>query len=148
MVVVLEDDVRQLELAGALDVDLARPVDHDFRDGLVTEQRLQRTKADDLVGDLLEHPDPLGPGEGEALLVDDLAEDLLDLTANLDLIRQVQLGIKILDDPTLDTELDVPEGLSHGRLRGEPLDRPSRGRASARAPRACRDGRLPSAPRP
>ena len=32
VVVVLEDDVRELELARALDVDLARAVDHDLRD--------------------------------------------------------------------------------------------------------------------
>ena len=109
VVVVLEDDVRELELAGALDVDLARPVDHDLRDGLVAEERLQRTEADDLVRDLLEHPDALGAGEGEALLVDDLAEDLLDLAADLDLVGQVELGVQVLDDPVLDPELDVPE---------------------------------------
>ena len=54
--------------------------------GLVAEERLQRTEADDLVGDLLEHPDALGAGQGEAFLVDDLAEDLLDLAADLDLV--------------------------------------------------------------
>src|SRR3990172_1180788 len=64
VVVVLEDGVRQLEFAGPLDVDLARAVDHDLRDRLVPKERLQRPEADDLVGDLLEHPDPLGPGAG------------------------------------------------------------------------------------
>ena len=61
-------------LAAALDVDLARAVDHDFGDALVAQQRLERTEADDLVGDLLEHARALGAGEGEALLVDRLAE--------------------------------------------------------------------------
>ena len=55
VVVVLERDVGQLELAGALDVDLARAVDHDLGDALVAQQRLERAEADDLVGDLLEH---------------------------------------------------------------------------------------------
>src|SRR5262245_24071132 len=91
VVVVLEDDVRELELAGPLDVDLARPVDHDFRDRLVAEEGLQRAEADDLVGDLLEHPDALGAGQGEAFLVDDLAEDLLDLAPDLDLVAEVEL---------------------------------------------------------
>ena len=112
MVVVLEDDVRQLELARALDVDLARAVDHDLRDGVVTEERLERPEADDLVGDLLEHPDALGAGEGQALLVDDPAEDLLDLAPDLDLVRQVELRVQVLDDAVLDPELDVPERLA------------------------------------
>ena len=91
VVVVLERDVGQLQLAGTLDVDLARAVDHHFRDALVTQQWLQRTQADDLIGDLLQHPDALRAGEGEALLLDDLAEDLLDLAPDLDLVGQVEL---------------------------------------------------------
>ena len=112
VVVVLEDDVRQLELARALDVDLARAVDHDLGDGVVTEERLERPEADDLVGDLLEHADALGAGEGQALLVDDPAEDLLDLAPDLDLVGQVELRVQVLDDAVLDPELDVPERLA------------------------------------
>ena len=103
-------------LPRALDVDLARAVDHDFRDRLVAEQRLQRAEADDLVGDLLEHPDALGAGQGEAFLVDDLAEDLLDLAPDLDLVGQVELRVEVLDDPALDPELDVAERLADRRL--------------------------------
>ena len=123
VVVVLEDDVRQLELARALDVDLARAVDHDFRDGVVTEERLQRPEADDLVGDLLEHADALGAGEGQALLVDDPAEDLLDLAPDLDLVGQVELRVQVLDDAVLDPELDVPERLARRQLGDEPRRR-------------------------
>src|SRR3954452_16970862 len=137
VVVVLEDDVRQLELAGPLDVDLPRPVDHDLRDGLVAEEGLQRTEADDLVGDLLEHPDALGARQGEAFLVDDLAEDLLDLAAHLDLVRQVELRVEVLDDPALDPELHVPERLPDGSLGHQPR-RGGRGRATARGGRRCR----------
>ena len=132
VVVVLEDDVRQLELAGALDVDLARAVDHDLGDGLVAQERLERAEADDLVGDLLEHPDALGAGQGEALLVDDLAEDLLDLAADLDLVGQVELRVQVLDDPALDPELDVPERLADRGLGDQPLGR----RSPAAAPPA------------
>ena len=120
VVVVLEHDVRQLELARALDVDLARAVDHDLGDGLVAEERLERPEADDLVGDLLEHADTLGAGQGEAFLVDDLAEDLLDLAAHLDLVGQVELRVQVLDHPVLDPELDVPERLRTGGLGDEP----------------------------
>src|SRR6185369_16482724 len=119
VVIVLEDDVRQLQLARSLDVDLARAVDHDFRDGVVTQERLQRPEADDLVGDLLEHPDALGASEGQALLVDDAAEDLLDLATDLDLVGEVQLRIQVLDDPVLDPELDVAEGFAGGELGDE-----------------------------
>ena len=90
---------------------------------LVAQQRLERAEADDLVGDLLEHPDALGAGQGEAFLVDDLAEDLLDLAPDLDLVGQVELRVQVLDDPVLDPELDVPERLPDGRLAGQPRRR-------------------------
>src|SRR3954451_19325840 len=131
VVVVLEDDVRQLEAAGPLDVDLPRAVDHHLGDGLVAQERLQRTEADDLVRDLLEHADALGAREGEALLVDDLAEDLLDLAAHLDLVGQVELRVEVLDDPGLDPELDVAERLADRRGRAEPLARRLCGRRRA-----------------
>jgi hypothetical protein len=79
VIVVLEREVRELELAGSLDVDLPRTVDHDLGDGLVAKERLERPESDDLVGDLLEHAYPLGARQGEAFLVDRDAEDLLDL---------------------------------------------------------------------
>ena len=91
VLIVLESHVGQLDLAAALDVDLARAVDHDFSDALVAQERLERTKADDLVGDLLEHARALGAGEGEALSVECPTERLLDLTPNLDLVGQVEL---------------------------------------------------------
>ena len=139
VVVVLEDHVRELELARALDVDLARAVDHDLRDGVVTEERLQRPEADDLVGDLLEHAHALGAGEGQALLVDDPAEDLLDLAPDLDLVRQVELRVQLLDDPVLDPELDVPERLAGGQLGDEPR-RGRGGRAPAPPPSGVTPG--------
>ncbi len=119
-------------LPRALDVDLARAVDHDLGDALVAQERLERAEADDLVGDLLQHPDALGAREGEALLVDDLAEDLLDLAADLDLVGQVELGVEVLDDPLLDAELGVPERLAHGRLREHPRRRARRWRGAVR----------------
>ena len=133
VVVVLEDDVRELELARPLDVDLARAVDHDFRDRLVAQEGLERAEADDLVGDLLEHPDALGAGQGEAFLVDDLAEDLLDLAPDLDLVGQVELRVEILDDPALDPELDVAERLPDRRLGHQALRRRRRRRAAGSA---------------
>jgi hypothetical protein len=121
VVVVLEDHVGQLELAVPLDVDLARAVDHDLGDRLVAEERLERPEADDLVGDLLQHPDPFGAGQGQAFLLDDLAEDLLDLAADLDLVGEVELRVQVGDYAALDPELDVPERFANGRGGKESL---------------------------
>jgi len=85
------------------------------------KERLERPQADDLVGDLLEHADALCTSKSEALLVDDPAEDLFDLAPDLDLIGQVELGIKVLDDPGLNPELDLSEGFPDGGLIQEAL---------------------------
>ena len=87
VLVVLERDVGQLDLARALDVDLARAVDHHFGDGLVAQQRLDRAEADDLVGDLLQHTRSLGAGQRQPFGIEGASERLFDLAANLDLIR-------------------------------------------------------------
>ncbi len=59
-VLVLECEVGELDPAPALDEDLLWPVDHDLADLRVTQQRLERPEADDLVEEDLH----------EALLVD------------------------------------------------------------------------------
>src|SRR5437762_2072283 len=93
VLVVLERHVRELQATLTLDVDLLRAVDHHLGDRLVAEQWLQRAKAQDLVGYLLEHAYPLGAREGQALLVGDLHEELFDLAAALDLFCEVELGL-------------------------------------------------------
>ena len=85
---------------------------------LVAQQRLERTEADDLVGDLLEHALALGAREGEALGVERAAEGVLDLAPNLDLVGQVELGVEVGDDALLDAELGVAERLAQ-RYLGE-----------------------------
>ena len=51
VLIVAELNVRELELAAPLDVDLLGPVDHDVGDALVPEQRLERPEADHVVDD-------------------------------------------------------------------------------------------------
>ena len=97
-----------------LDVDLLRAVDHHLGDRLVPQERLERPEAQDLVGDLLEHPHALGAGEGQALLVGDLAEELLDLAPDLDLVREVELRVELVDEPVLDAVLRLAERLARG----------------------------------
>ena len=119
VLVVLEGDVGHLQATLTLDVDLLRPVDHDFSDGLVAQERLQRAEAQDLVGDLLEHAHPLGAGEGQTLLVGDLAEQLLDLATDLDLVGQVELRIQLVDEPVLDAVLRLAERFAGGHCSKE-----------------------------
>ena len=54
VLVVQEDGVDALDLPARLDVDVRRAVDHDLGDGVVAEQRLQRTEARDVVDHLLD----------------------------------------------------------------------------------------------
>ncbi len=131
VLVVLERHVGELQPALTLDVHLLRTVDHDLGDGLVAEERLQRAKAQDLVGDLLEHPDPLGAGEGQALLVGDLPEELLDLAPDLHLVREVQLGVELVDQAVLDAVLRLAEGLAGRQRTREAARRRRRARAGA-----------------
>ena len=136
VLVVLERHVGELQLALALDVDLLRPVDHHLGEGLVAQERLERAEAQDLVGDLLEHADALGAREGEALLVGDLAEELLDLAPDLDLVRQVELGVQLVDEPVLDAELRLAERLASRHGAREPRRRgPRRSRRAVPAGR-------------
>jgi hypothetical protein len=52
MGVVDEPDIGALEPAASLDVDLVERVDHDLRDRVVAQERLERAVAEDVVGQL------------------------------------------------------------------------------------------------
>src|SRR5438445_116958 len=98
-----ERDVRELQLALALDVRAERPVDHDLGDGVVVQERLDRTESEDLVHDLLEHSLTLDARDDDAFLVDELVEHLLD--GRLDRLRvgEVEPRVEVVDDPALQT---------------------------------------------
>ena len=115
MLVVLEGHVGELQATLTLDVDLLRTVDHHLGDRLVPQQRLQWAEAQDLVGDLLEHAHALGARQGQALLVGDLPEELLDLASDLDLVGQVELRIELVDEPVLDAVLRLAERFARGQ---------------------------------
>ena len=71
------------ELAAALHVDLLRAVHHDFGDGLVAEQLVDRPVAEHVVGDRLHEHLALGDGEREALLAEGSEQLLVDLAPEL-----------------------------------------------------------------
>src|SRR6185503_5559191 len=78
VLVVLERDVGEHELALALGVDAERSVDHDFSDGVVVQEWLDRPEPEDLVEDRLEHLLTLDARDDGAFLVEELVEHLLD----------------------------------------------------------------------
>ena len=88
--------VDRVELAVALDVDRVGAVDHDLGDLAVAQQRLQRAVAEDLVGDLLGDPRPVGERQRRFLGVDHVLEGLTDLGLELVL---VQVRVVAAGDP-------------------------------------------------
>ena len=72
-----------VQLPGALHVDRVPVVDHDLRDLWVTDERLQRAEAQDAVTDLSNDEQLLLRGEWTLLVVEELAEALVDQTFEL-----------------------------------------------------------------
>src|SRR5205823_13746759 len=83
LLLVVELRARPIELPRALDVDRVPVVDHDLRDLRVTDERLQRAEAQDAVTDLSDDEQLLLRGERTLLVVQELAEPLVDQTLEL-----------------------------------------------------------------
>ena len=77
--------VGERELAAALDVDVVGAVHHDFGDGVVAEQLVDRPVAEHVVGHRLHEHLALGDGEREALLRERPVQLLVDLAPQLGL---------------------------------------------------------------
>ena len=123
---------RALELAGALDVDPVVRVDHDLRDGVVAQERLERAVAEDVVGDLADELPPLLPRQRRAVereLLRDRAQDALGevlVRLPLEELRAEPLDARVVD-AGLQLGVRVDVGLSVGAIGW-----PSVGCASAR----------------
>ena len=100
--------------AVALDVDLVRAVDHDLGDGLVVEQRLNRTEGQDVGGDRFEEARALDPGEEHPLVVEQLVEHPFDPPAHLDVPPTSWRGVKLGHQAPLEAALQLPQ------IRGAP----------------------------
>src|SRR5690606_17432787 len=125
VLVALEGERHALDFTLALDVDVFGAVDHDFSNGVVLEQGLQRAKAQDLSRNLLEQAVALGPGEDNVLLVQDLLEQLLDGGAHLghlrDVHRRIQLGQQAVLHAHFQVQVGVALGVNAGRNHPPPL---------------------------
>ncbi len=83
MAVVAEGNVRQVELAAALDVDLVRPVHHHFGDILVGQQRLERPQPHHVVDEVGDEALLLDLVEADLLLGEQLGDEAADLRHQL-----------------------------------------------------------------
>ena len=79
VLVVQEVAVDPFDLAAALDVQVARPVDHDLGDRLVEQERVERPEAADLADQLLGQVLALVVGDRETVDVEDAVDDGIDL---------------------------------------------------------------------
>ena len=113
--VVREAHRRLVQPALTLDPDLARPVDHDLRDGVVREEALERPVAEDVVGDL--RREPLAVVSRDAGLAGEVAPDVGDhAVANADRVDCLagQLRAELADHEHVDRVLQVGERLPRG----------------------------------
>src|SRR3954447_22581641 len=109
MLVVVENDIALGQLALALDVNIARPIDHDLANLGIIEQYFQRPKAQDIRRNALKHPGALGSGQHNVLAVKERVEDIFHLLAHFGGIRKIELWVKLADQLVLDTAADVRE---------------------------------------
>ena len=112
MRVVAEAHRRLVQAALTLDPDLARPVDHDLRDGVVGQEALERAVAEDVVRDLVREAlaviarDARLAGEVPA----DVGDDAVAHTHRVERLAR-QLRAELADDEHVDRVLEVGERL-------------------------------------
>ena len=127
VLVVEEVAVDPLDLAAALDVEVARAVDHDLGDRLVGEQRIERPEAADLADQLLGQVLALVMGHRESVDADDALDDRIDLDPELLRILDIEQRIEGDHDFGLEAQPDLVQqvlaGMDRGRRRGHDRDR-------------------------
>ena len=95
-------------------------VDHDLGDIGIAQVRLQRAVTENLVGDLLSHPRPVGDGQRRLVSLQHRLERLSDLELKLALVEVgvIELGTEDLEQTLVDAALDRRERI--GRPPGPP----------------------------
>ncbi len=108
MAIVTEDDVRPLELAPPLYVDLLGPVHEDVGDGPILHQRLEGTETERLVLDLDDELLALGAAEGRVVSRDHVLDDAANLLLDRVERQDVQLGqVQTFDELSMDAGLQL-----------------------------------------
>ena len=115
VLVVQEIAVDSLDLACPLDIHVAWPVDHDLRDRLVEQERIERPEAPDLPDQLLDQVRLLVTRDRKAFRRDDAFDDRRDFGAELVRIREVEKGVEGGHDLGLKPEPDLVQQLLAGR---------------------------------
>ena len=117
MLLVAELNLRQLQLALALDIGLERAVDHDVRDGRIGQQLFERPQAQQFVDQHLLKRELLAAVERELQLGEHLANDRAELLGELVLAeRGGRLGVHALQEAGEHLLLDLVD------RRLEPVD--------------------------
>src|SRR5215213_11792274 len=107
MLIVVENHIALGELALALDINITRPIDHDFANLGIVEQYFQRPEAQNICCNALEHPRALGSGQHNILAVENSIEDIFDLLTHLGGIRKIKLWVKLANQLILNTAANV-----------------------------------------
>ena len=110
MLVVQEDGIDAEDLAGPLDVDLRRAIDHDLGDRFIVEERLQRPETGDVIDHLEDQAQPFIAGHDETLRDHHPVDECLDLGAGVGR-RGVDKGVEGPDDLLLEAQPDIAQEL-------------------------------------
>ena len=90
---------------------MGRTVDHDLRDRLVGQQRIERAEASDLPDQLPDQARTLLPGDGEPTLDDDPLDDHLDLASELRRIGDIEERVEGDHHLVLEAQSDLAQQL-------------------------------------
>ena len=125
----LNRDVRRGQLAAAFDVDLVRSVDHDFGDGRLVQEPLERSVPQHVVHDFLNEPLPFRGSKGNLLLVHDGPKFVLDVALQLGLVEGrisdpathafVERGARPILDGVKASLASVPRTFGSGAMDGD-----------------------------
>jgi hypothetical protein len=112
-----EAGVDAVQVAVALDPDLVGPVDHDLRDRLVGQQRLEHAEAQGLVDDLADERAALRAGEDRALAAEQVGDERFEAGAPLRRPELDELGeVDLLEQLALEVADPARGALAAGAL--------------------------------
>ena len=100
-----------MQATATFDVQLVGPVHHDLGDFGVSKERFERAVAEDVVGDLLRDPCPVGDREWRLFLGSSALQRVPDffLEVSLGELAFLQLRAKVLEQGGVHRALQMPE---------------------------------------